>query len=294
MVENARGLNILAYTVLILGILLVGFPIYISFVAASHDLSVFMGGKIPLLPGTHLLENLHAAWNAGDMGTQIFNSLVMAIGITVGKISISILAAFAITYFDFRFRQIAFWIVFVTLMLPVEVRIMPTYQVVANLFSPIDTIMSLFGLHMELKLSMLDSYFGLTVPLIASATATFLFRQFFLTVPDELAEASKIDGASPMMFFRKILFPLSKTNIAALTVITFVFGWNQYLWPLLITTDAKMRPVMVGIKQLIPSPDDPPTWNIAMAGSLIAILPPILVVVFMQRWFIKGLIENEK
>lgn len=294
MVENARALNILSYVVLILGILTVGFPIYVSFVAASHDVSVFMSGNIPLIPGPHFFDNLAAAWQGGDLGTQILNSLIIALGITFGKISISILAAFAITYFDFKFRQIAFWIVFITLMLPVEVRIVPTYKVVADLFSPINTILGLFGLHMDVEISLLDSYFGLTVPLIASATATFLFRQFFLTVPDELAEASKIDGATPMTFFRKILFPLSKTNIAALTVITFVFGWNQYLWPLLITTDTKMRPIMVGIKQLIPAPDDPPTWNIAMAGSLITILPPILVVVFMQRWFIKGLIENEK
>ncbi|HVJ66277.1 MAG TPA: sn-glycerol-3-phosphate ABC transporter permease UgpE [Bdellovibrionota bacterium] len=294
MVEKARGLNFLAYVVLILGILVVGFPIYISFVAASHDVSVFVSGQIPLLPGPHLIENISYAWTHGDLGSQIINSLIIAGGITLGKISISILAAFAITYFDFKFRQTAFWIVFITLMLPVEVRIVPTYQVVADIFSPVNTILGLFGLHMNFSLSLLDSYFGLTVPLIASATATFLFRQFFLTVPDELAEASKIDGASPMTFFRKILFPLSKTNIAALTVITFVFGWNQYLWPLLITTDAKMRPIMVGIKQLIPAPDDPPTWNIAMAGSLVTILPPILVVVLMQRWFIKGLIENEK
>jgi sn-glycerol 3-phosphate transport system permease protein len=294
MVENARGLNILAYAVLILGILIVGFPIYISFVAASHDVGVFLSGQIPLLPGPYLFENISTAWNSGDLGTQIINSLIIALGITTGKISISILAAFAITYFDFRFRKIAFWIVFITLMLPVEVRIVPTYQVVADLFSPINTILGFFGLNVGLQISLLDSYFGLTVPLIASATATFLFRQFFLTVPDELAEAAKIDGASPMTFFRKILLPLSKTNIAALTVITFVYGWNQYLWPLLITTDAKMRPIMVGIKQLIPNPDDPPTWNLAMAGSLVTILPPILVVVLMQRWFIKGLIENEK
>lgn len=294
MVENARWLNVLSYTVLIIGILTVGFPIYISFVAASHDVSVFLSGNIPLTPGPYFFENIAAAWQGGDIGNQILNSLIIALGITFGKISISILAAFAITYFDFKFRQAAFWVVFVTLMLPVEVRIVPTYQVVSNLFSPINSILGLFGVQANLEFSLLDSYFGLTVPLIASATATFLFRQFFLTVPDELAEASKIDGASPMTFFRKILFPLSKTNIAALTVITFVFGWNQYLWPLLITTDSKMRPIMVGIKQLIPAPDDPPTWNIAMAGSLLTILPPILVVMVMQRWFIKGLIENEK
>lgn len=228
------------------------------------------------------------------MATQLWNSLVMALGITVGKIAISLLSAFAITYFDFRLRQVSFWLIFVTLMLPVEVRILPTFEVAANAFLPITKLTHLLGFEINLNWSLLDSYSGLILPLIASATATFLFRQFFLTIPDELCEAAKIDGATPMQFFRKILFPLSKTNIAALFVITFVYGWNQYLWPLLITTQKNMQTAVMGIQAMIPTADEVPEWNTAMAASLLVMLPPLIVVLLMQRWFVKGLVEKEK
>ena len=306
MIEKTPWLDTLTYALLILGIGIVGFPIFYTIVVATLPLEEVAKIPMPLIPGDQLLVNLRAAWAKGDMGTQLWNSFIMAAGITIGKISVSMLAAFAIVYFDFRLRVVAFVSVFCTLMLPVEVRIVPTYEVAANLLGPVQSLVEL--LHMQeliawisghdvkiaLEWSLLDSYPGLILPLVASATATFLFRQFYLTVPEELCEAAKIDGASPMKFFRHILLPLSKTNRAALVVIDFVYGWNQYLWPLLITTDPKMRTAVIGLKRLIPGMDDIPDWNVALAGALLVMLPPVLVVISMQRWFVKGLVDTEK
>ena len=262
--------------------LLVALPIWLTFVASTHQTADMLRAPIPVLPGAHLVENYAAVLGYGVQGTgsgpvglMLLNSTVMALGIALGKIAISILSAFAIVYFRFPFRMLAFWTIFVTLMLPVEVRILPTFEVAA-------------GLHL------LNSYWGLTVPLIASATATFLFRQFFLTVPDELAEAARIDGAGPLKFFWDILLPLSRTNLAALFVILFIYGWNQYLWPLLITTDESMYTIVMGIQRMVTAADTEPLWNYVMAVAMLAMLPPVAVVVLMQRWFVKGLIETEK
>ena len=306
MVEKTPVLDLFTYVALIAGIILVGFPIFYAIIAATLPLEDVSRVPMPLIPGDQLFENINEAWSRGDLGTQLFNSLIMASGITIGKIVVSLFGAFSIVYFDYRFRAIAFATVFCTLMLPVEVRILPTYEMAANLLGPlqplwnalrIDGIISWFyghNIEINLEFSLLDSYAGLILPLTASATCTFLFRQFFLTIPEELCEAAKMDGASPMTFFWKILVPLSKTNIAALVVIEFVYGWNQYLWPLLITTNPKMTTAVIGLQHLLPSPEDPPDWHIAMAGALIVVLPPILVVLFMQRWFVKGLVEQEK
>jgi sn-glycerol 3-phosphate transport system permease protein len=242
-----------------------------------------VNAPMPMLPGAHMLENYRIALLGERTGTgtqaavgrMMFVSLITALVIAVGKIAISLLSAFAIVYFRFPFRMFFFWAIFVTLMLPVEVRIGPTYQVVSDL-------------------GMLNSYAGLTVPLIASATATFLFRQFFLTVPDELVEAARIDGAGPMRFFKDILIPLSTTSMAALFVIQFIYGWNQYLWPLLVTTEERMYPVVIGIKQMISGGDAQTEWNIVMATAILAMLPPALVVLLMQKWFVKGLVDAEK
>lgn len=306
MVENNPWLDAVTYTLLILVIVIVSFPIVYTLIAATLSLEDVSRIPMPLIPGNQLLVNLKAAWFKGGMGIELLNSFVMATGITIGKISISMLTAFAIVYFDFRFRKIAFVAVFCTLMLPVEVRILPTYEITANIFGPVQNIIQLFKIntiisyltgnhfHFSIRFSLLDSYAGLILPLIASATATFLFRQFFLTIPEELCEAAKLDGASPMKFFTRILLPLSKTNIAALVVIDFIYGWNQYLWPLLITTNPRMTTAVVGLERLIPQMDELPTWNIAMAGALLVMLPPVLLVIFMQRWFIKGLVDSEK
>jgi sn-glycerol 3-phosphate transport system permease protein len=282
MVENRPFLNLLAHLVLILGVAIVVFPVYVAFIASTHGPNDFLSGTVPLTPGPHLLENYSTMLSTGMSSSgappiwpMMINSLVMAVGVAVGKITISILSAFAIVYFRFPFRTLAFWLIFITLMLPVEVRIVPTFKVVADL-------------------GLLNNYGGLIIPLIASATATFLFRQFFLTVPEELMEAARVDGAGPMKFFRDILLPLSTTNIAALFIILFVLGWNQYLWPLIITTDPNLYTVVMGIQRMAAVADAEPRWNLVMAAVILAALPPVLVIVAMQRLFVKGLVETEK
>jgi sn-glycerol 3-phosphate transport system permease protein len=282
MVENRPWLTVMSHAVLIAGILVVSFPLYVTFVASTHTLDDILKVPMPLLPGDQLWQNYWQVLTAGTskdvtapVGRMMFNSLVMALAIAFGKIAISIIASFAIVFFRFPLRNYFFWMIFVTLMLPVEVRIIPTFKVVSDL-------------------GMINSYVGLTLPLIASATATFLFRQFFLTVPDELAEAARIDGAGPMRFFWDVVLPLSKTSIAALFVIQFIYGWNQYLWPLLITTDESMYTTVIGIKRMIVGSDSANEWNLIMATAILAMLPPALVVMLMQKWFVKGLVETEK
>ncbi|WER47164.1 sn-glycerol-3-phosphate ABC transporter permease UgpE [Cupriavidus sp. WKF15] len=282
MVERRPLLDVLSHLVLLLGVGIVAFPVYVTFVASTLTADEVLQAPMTLLPGGHLLENYRTVLVAGvgnaasPVATMMKNSLIMALGIALGKIAISIISAFAIVYFRFPLRKTFFWLIFITLMLPVEVRILPTYKVVSDL-------------------GMLDSYFGLTIPIIASATATFLFRQFFLTIPDELAEAARIDGAGPLRFFWDVVLPLSRTSIAALFVIQFIYGWNQYLWPLLITTQKSMTPVVVGVTQMISRSGDAATdWNLVMATVMLAMVPPAVVVLLMQKWFVKGLVETEK
>lgn len=280
MVENRPWANFFAHTVLIIGVALVVFPVYVALVASTQAPGELMRGTLPLLPGSHGLENYALMWQSGvskanstSAAQMLWNSFIMAMAITVGKLSISLLSAFAIVYFRFRFRMFFFWLIFVTLMLPVEVRIIPTFQVVADL-------------------NMLNSFAGLSIPLIASATATFLFRQFFMTIPEEMLEAARVDGAGPFKFFKDILMPLSVTNIAALFVIMFIYGWNQYLWPLLITTDPNYTTIVMGIQRM--TSEENPQWHLVMAAVVMAALPPVLVILFMQRLFVKGLTETEK
>ncbi|CAG9180569.1 sn-glycerol-3-phosphate ABC transporter permease UgpE [Cupriavidus respiraculi] len=283
MVERRPFLDFLTHLVLIIGIVIVAFPVYVTFVASTLTAEEVLDAPMTLIPGSHFLSNYATVLFKGGTGvaaapvsTMLMNSMIMALGIALGKIAISIISAFAVVYFKFPLRKTFFWMIFITLMLPVEVRILPTYKVVSDL-------------------GMLNSYFGLTVPIIASATATFLFRQFFLTIPDELAEAARIDGAGPIRFFRDVLLPLSKTSIAALFVIQFIYGWNQYLWPLLITTEKSMTPVVVGVTQMISRSGDATTdWNLVMATVMLAMIPPAVVVILMQKWFVKGLVETEK
>jgi sn-glycerol 3-phosphate transport system permease protein len=282
MVENRPFVTWMSHIVLIIGVAIIAFPIWMTFVAATHDQATMLRPPVPIWPGKHLFENIQTVLTAGynrpgavPLYVTLANSMVMALGVAIGKIFISILAAFAIVYFRFPLRMTCFWAIFVTLMLPVEVRIVPTYGVVASL-------------------GMLDTYAGLIIPLIASATATFLFRQFFLSVPDELAEAARVDGASPMRFFWDILLPMSRTTIAALFVIQFIYGWNQYLWPLLITTKTSFYTVVMTVSRQASVVDTVPDWNLLMAMALLAMLPPVLVVVFMQRQFVRGLVETEK
>ena len=282
MVENRPWLTFFSHAVLILGVIAVAFPLYVTFVASTLTLEQIMQVPMQLTPGDQLVENYSQVLSGGStkgskaaVSQMLFNSLVMALVIPLGKMAISVISAFAIVYFRFPLRMFFFWMIFVTLMLPVEVRILPTYKVIADL-------------------GMLNTYAGLTVPLIASATATFLFRQFFMTVPDELAEAARVDGAGPMRFFWDVLLPLSKTSIAALFVIQFIYGWNQYLWPLLITSEESMYTAVIGISRMLVGGDAANEWNLIMATAILAMLPPALVVVLMQKWFVKGLVETEK
>jgi sn-glycerol 3-phosphate transport system permease protein len=273
----------LPHLILTLGALVFVFPIYLAVIGSSHDAGTIGRGQMPLLPGDQLLTNYRQALETGQGErvratpalTMMQNSLIMALGITVGKIIISLLSAFAVAFFNFPGRMFFFWLIFITLMLPVEVRIIPTYAVIAN-----------FG--------MVNTFAGLIIPLIASATATLLFRQFFLTIPDELVDAAQIDGAGPMRFFWSILLPLSRTNIAALFVIMFIYGWNQYLWPLLITTSRSMETIVVGIVKMIGTGEAQTDWHLIMATAVLALLPPVLVIILMQRWFVKGLVDADK
>ncbi|WP_407965721.1 sn-glycerol-3-phosphate ABC transporter permease UgpE [Bartonella sp. C271] len=283
MVENRPFLKFFTHFILIIGILIICFPVYIAIIASTHNSATFNAGTLPLLPGQYGLENYKTIFGDGlvQLGLPrlwplLMNSFIMAIGISIGKITISLFSAYAIVYMRFPFRKTAFALIFITLMLPIEVRIIPTYTIVA-------------------QLGMINTYSGMIIPLIASATATFLFRQFFLTVPDELLEAARVDGAGPLKFFKDILLPLSKSNIAALFIIMFIYGWIQYLWPLIVTTDQNHQTILVILKQLVvESLQHDPQWNILMAVSVVAMTPPVLVVIFMQRLFVKGLIETEK
>ena len=278
MVQRAGSHLWLTHLFVIVGVLIIFFPIWLAFVASTVTQPEIVSPPMPILPGDQFIQNYKAALFAGvnvPVSKMLFNSLIMAVGIAIGKIIISLLSAFAIVYFRFPGRQAFFWLIFLTLMLPVEVRIVPTFEVVAS-----------FGL--------LNSYSGLILPLIASATATFLFRQFFMTIPDELAEAARVDGAKPMRFFVDIVLPMSRTNIAALFVILFIYGWNQYLWPLLITTDPEMNTIVMGIKQMFPSGDDVAEWPVIMATSILAMIPPVIVVISMQKLFVRGLMDSEK
>ena len=282
MIENRPLSGVLAYLWLTIGVIVVAFPIWYTFAASTQTLQTILNPPLPLTPGDRLVENYSEAVFGGldriggvSLARLLFNTTVVALAIAVGKIVISMLSAFAIVFFAFPGRMVVFWMIFITLMLPVEVRILPTYKVIVDL-------------------GLIDTYTGLTLPLMASATATFLFRQFFLTIPPELVEAARIDAAGPMRFFRDILLPLSRTNIAALFVILFIYGWTQYLWPLLVTNDNQMTTIVIALRKMVSFADADTPWDMVMVTSVLAILPPILVVVLMQRWFVKGLVETEK
>ncbi len=283
MATPGRSESWIPHFVLIMGVVVFAFPIYFALIGSTHDAATISTGRMPLLPGSHMLDNYWQALTSGSgaqvssapVRTLMWNSLVMALIIAVGKIAISIISAYAVVFFAFPGRMFFFWMIFITLMLPVEVRIIPTYKVVTDL-------------------GMINTFSGLTIPLVASATATLLFRQVFMTIPDELVEAAKIDGAGPMRFFWQMVLPLSRTNVAALFVILFIYGWNQYLWPLLITTNRSMETIVIGIVKMIGTSDAQTDWNLIMATTILAMLPPVAVVIFMQHWFVKGLIETEK
>ncbi len=273
----------LPHVILLFGLVLFAFPIYLAFIGSTHDAPTIARGEMPLTIGPNLVENYRQALTSGT-GERVKatpalimmrNSLYMALAIVVGKIAISVLSAFAVVFFEFPGRMFFFWMIFITLMLPVEVRMIPTYAVVSNL-------------------GLVDTFAGLTIPLIASATATLLFRQHFLTIPDELVDAAQIDGAGAMRFFWSVLLPLSRNNMAALFVIMFIYGWNQYLWPLIVTTSRANETIVIGIVRMIGSGESQTDWQLIMAVAMLALVPPVLIIVLMQRWFVKGLVDAEK
>lgn len=309
MIERTPILNILTHLILLAGFLLLLLPLWLALMAASHDMTTVSTAPIEFLPGDQLWANMTEAWNKSDFGQKFLNSFIVAICVVIGKITLSALTAFGIVFFNHRFRMVVFWLIFITLMLPLEVRIVPTYAVAANALSPFQTILdslgltalieSLSGVRIAMEWNLLNSYTGLILPLVATATGTFLYRQFFLTIPDELVEAAKMDGAGPLRFLWDVLIPLSRTNIAALATIMFVYAWNQYLWPLLVVTDrANYGVVVVELSNLVPTNlttgGGLPTWHLAMAATLMIMIPPVLVVIFMQRWFVRGLINTDK
>jgi sn-glycerol 3-phosphate transport system permease protein len=294
--ERTPVIDALCHLILLVGAALVCLPIYFVFVTGSLSQQEIMRVPMSWLPGSQFLANMQTVLSNANFGRLLLNSFIIAIGITVGKLAVSVIAAFAVTYFRFPFRMTAFWLIFMSLMLPIEVRIVPTYESAANVALPLNILGSWLGIQalVDLDWNLVNTYSGLILPLIASATATFLFRQFFLTVPDELCEAARIDGATPWQFFRLILLPLSRSNIVALAIILFLMGWNQYLWPLLLTTEPAMANAVIGLKKLMPQSDSLPTWHLLMNAAFLTMLPPTLVILILQRWFVKGLVDSGK
>lgn len=309
MIERTPVLNFVTHSILVGGLLVAFLPMWLVFVAATLTIEQINSPPISLIPGGELFANLSAAWNRADLGTKLLNSLFVAVAVAAGKIAIASLTAFAIVFFRFPGRMVVFWMIFVTLMLPLEVRIVPTYAVAANALAPLQALLDVLGIawlwqaatgvKLALEWNLLNSYTGLILPLVATATGTFLFRQFFMTIPAEIVEAARMDGARPLRFLRDMLIPLSKTNIAALFTIMFIYAWNQYLWPILVTTDrVNYGTAVMELKRLIPTAattgGGTPDWNVAMAGCLIVMLPPLVVVALMQRYFVRGLIGADK
>ncbi len=294
--ERTPVLDVACHAILVVGAAIVCLPIYFVFVTGSQSQQEIMQVPLSWLPGDQFLANMQTVLSSAKFGKLLLNSFVVACGITLGKLAVSLIAAFAVTYFRFPFRLTAFWLIFMSLMLPIEVRIVPTYESAANVALPLNILGGWLDWQalIDLDWNLVNTYSGLILPLIASATATFLFRQFFLTLPDELCEAARIDGASPWQFFRLILLPLSRSNIVALAIILFLMGWNQYLWPLLLTTDPDMATAVIGLKKLMPQSDSLPTWHVLMNAAFLTMLPPTIVILLLQRWFVKGLVDSGK
>jgi len=297
MIERTPILDAATHVLMIVGLVLAALPIWIVFVASTHDLPTVNRVPMPLWPGSDMAENYARVWQKAKFGEKMLNSLIVAVGVTAGKIALAAISAFSIVFFRYRGRMLMFWLIFVTLMLPLEVRIVPTYAVASNVLEPFHVLLGALGVSVGLpQVNLLNTYTGLVLPLVATATGTFLYRQFFMTIPDELAEAAKMDGAGPMRFFFDILLPLSRTNMAALATIMFVYSWNQYLWPLLVVTDPSRATATMMLQKIVPGPlfGQPPIWNEAMAATLLVMIPPLLVVVFMQGYFVRGLVSTEK
>lgn len=294
MIQRTPYADALTYVLMVAGFLLLIGPFVVIIAGASQTITQVNSVPFHFMPQGEFLANAETAWKRANLGNALWNSMIMATLVTIGKVALSAFTAFAIVFFRSPLKHLFFWTVFITLMLPLEVRVVPTYSVAADLFQPFRSILGLFGIEVTVEWNLLNSYAGLTLPLVATATGTFLYRQFFMTIPDELAEAARMDGSGAIRFFVEMLLPLSRTNMAALTTIMFVYAWNQYLWPLLMVTDPSYKTVMMSLRTLLPAEDGTPDWNVTLAGSLIIITPPLLVVAFLQRWFVRGLVSSDK
>ncbi|MCR6725459.1 ABC transporter permease subunit [Agrobacterium fabrum] len=294
MIQRTPYADALTYAIMVAGFFLLIGPFLVVISGASQSVQQVNSVPFSFMPQGEFLANAQTAWARANLGNALWNSLIMATLVTIGKVALSAFTAFAIVFFRSPLKHLFFWTVFITLMLPLEVRVVPTYSVAADVFQPLRSILGLFGIEMTLEWNLLNSYAGLTLPLVATATGTFLYRQFFMTIPDELAEAARMDGSGAARFFVDMLLPLSRTNMLALTTIMFVYAWNQYLWPLLMVTDPSYKTVMMSLRALLPADDGTPDWNVTLAGSLIIILPPLFVVAFLQRWFVRGLVSSDK
>ncbi|WP_313608664.1 ABC transporter permease subunit [Rhizobium sp.] len=294
MIQRTPFADALTYVLMVAGFFLLIGPFIVVISGASQSVQQVNSVPFSFMPQGELFTNAATAWQRANLGNALLNSMIMATLVTIGKVALSAFTAFAIVFFRSPLKHLFFWTVFITLMLPLEVRVVPTYSVAADIFQPFRSILGLFGIEVSVEWNLLNSYSGLTLPLVATATGTFLYRQFFMTIPDELAEAARMDGSGPVRFFVEMLLPLSRTNMAALTTIMFVYAWNQYLWPLLMITDPSYKTVMMSLRALLPAEDGIPDWNVTLAGSLIIILPPLLVVAFLQRWFVRGLVSSDK
>lgn len=297
MIERTPILDAVTQVILAVMLFIILVPFWMVFAAASHDFVTVNRVPMPLWPGGHLYENLREVWIKGNFGTAIVNSFISSVLVTVGKVFIASITAFSIVFFRYRARMLVFWAIFITLMLPLEVRIVPTYAVAANVLKPFQQILSVAGLQIVLpEWNLLNTYPGLVLPLVATATGTFLYRQFYMTIPNELAEAAKMDGAGPFRFYWQILMPLSRSNMAALAAIMFVYAWNQYLWPLLVITDQQnYATATMQLQKMVPEGfGEPPVWNTAMAANLIVLVPPAIVSILLQRLIVRGLIVTEK
>lgn len=262
--------EIFIHAILILLVIVLAFPVFFALVTSTLSLQESYQYPPKLIPGNQFMNNLKEAWVRVNIGRLFFNSTLISVVVAIVKTILALLAAFAYTHFKFRGQGLLFSMCMITQMLPLPVRIIPTYQLMASF-------------------NWINSYYALMVPFFASTTGLLLFRQFYMTVPADLPDAARVDGASPMRYFWQILIPISKTNIAALFVIEFIFMWSQYLWPLIVTTTSEMRVIQIGIKMLLASEQIAPEWNIIMAATVIAMLPPLIVLLVLRKSFVEGI-----
>ncbi|MGO6855751.1 ABC transporter permease subunit [Rhizobium leguminosarum] len=305
MIENARSLNIAAGLVLIVGIVYILGPLYLTLATASQSYEFMLRNGLAWYPGDQFFANAAHIFTETHIPIQMFNSLVVALGDAFATCVLSLLSAYAIVYFRVRWAGVVFALILATIMLPIEIRVITTYQVASNVFSPVNALLDVTGLNgliaeyfgapVKLEWSVLNTHFGLIAPLVAHGTGTFLFRQFFLTLPKDLFKAARMDGAGPIRFLFDILLPLSRTSFAALFVLTFLSGWTQYLWPLVAASTSDMQTAVVGLARLVPdSEGEIPNFPMIMAGAVIVSIIPLAMIALLQRYLVQGLALTEK